>query len=195
MTKQQFLGAVGQRLQGLPQADIDRSLDYYAEMIADRMEDGLTEEQAVASMGPAEEIAAQILNDTPVKTDRPARSLKPWEMVLLIAGSPVWFPLLLAAAIVLLAVYIVLWAVVVVLYAADLSLAAGCIAGLVGAAMLLATGNGAQAVLFLGAALVCGGLAVLWFFACNAAAKGVLWLSGRPFRAIGKRFFVRRCVQ
>ena len=48
MTKQAFLAALGERLVGLPQKDIEERLTFYSEMIDDRMEEGLSEEEAVA---------------------------------------------------------------------------------------------------------------------------------------------------
>ena len=156
MNKQQFLAAIGEQIRSLPQTDVEKSLDYYREMIDDRMEDGLSEEEAVAALGSPEEIAAQILMETPlpklVKAKlKPSRALRAWEIVLLVLGSPVWLPLLLAAGIIVLAVYIVLWAVIVVLYAADLSFAAATVGGIAGFFLLLYGGYPVQAVLFLGA--------------------------------------------
>ena len=43
MTKQEFLRELWNRLTELPQEDVEKSLDYYSEMIDDRVEDGLTE--------------------------------------------------------------------------------------------------------------------------------------------------------
>ncbi len=42
MRKSEFLAALRKGLNGLPQADIDASIEFYSEMIDDRMEDGLT---------------------------------------------------------------------------------------------------------------------------------------------------------
>ena len=66
MNKYEFLGRLRERLAGLPPKDIDASLDYYAELIADRIEDGMSEEEAVAALGTIDEIVAQILEDTPL---------------------------------------------------------------------------------------------------------------------------------
>ena len=65
MKRVEFLEALKARLWALPEADIQCSLDYYSEMIDDRMEDGLTEEEAVAAIGNLEEIVQQILGETP----------------------------------------------------------------------------------------------------------------------------------
>ena len=45
MTKSDFLNALAARLGALSEIDIARSLDYYEEMIDDRMDDGMTEEE------------------------------------------------------------------------------------------------------------------------------------------------------
>ena len=65
MCKQAFLDELRERLTGLPQEDIDERLDFYAEMIDDRVEEGLTEEEAVAAIGTVEEVFAQIVEETP----------------------------------------------------------------------------------------------------------------------------------
>ena len=60
MKKQEFLSEIAGRLSGLSMEDIDRSLEFYAEMIDDRIEEGLSEEDAVAAVGSVEEIVTQI---------------------------------------------------------------------------------------------------------------------------------------
>ena len=196
MNKQEFLAAIRERIAALPVEDIQKSLEYYDEMISDRMEDGVSEEQAVTDMGMPEEIAAQILLDTPlpklVKTTlQPARQLAGWEIALLILGFPVWFPLLLAAVIVILAVYIVLWSAVIVLYAADVVFWSGAVAGILGSMILLFTQGLPQALLFFGAGLICSGMGLLWIFVCNSAAKGAIVLGKWILRGI-KRLFIRK---
>ena len=56
MKKQEFLDELKKALWALPEADQKNSLEYYAEMIDDRMEDGLSEEEAVAAIGDLDEI-------------------------------------------------------------------------------------------------------------------------------------------
>lgn len=65
MNKQQFLAAVRNKLAGVAQSDVERFLEYCGEMIDDRMEDGLTEEQAVEALGTVNEVAAQFLESAP----------------------------------------------------------------------------------------------------------------------------------
>ena len=63
MTKADFLNALDHRLGALSEIDIARSLDYYEEMIDDRMDDGMTEEEAVAAIGDPEAVSRDILRE------------------------------------------------------------------------------------------------------------------------------------
>ena len=65
MNKDSFLNELRARLAGLPQADIEERIAFYNEMINDRMEDGLTEEEAVEEIGSVDEIVGQIMAEIP----------------------------------------------------------------------------------------------------------------------------------
>jgi uncharacterized membrane protein len=196
MDKYDFLRALEARLEGLPEADKQASLDYYAEILDDLTEGGMTEEEAVASLESVESIAQEILLDMPlpklVKAKmKPKRRLRAWEIVLIAVGSPLWFPILIALFAMALSLYITCWAVVLSLYAADLAIAAAVPAGVLSAVLLFFGGQPAGGLLFLGAALVCAGLAILLFLGCNATAKGVWMLGKLTLRGI-KACFIRK---
>lgn len=196
MNRNEFFETLRKGLTGLPQADIDSSIDFYNEMIDDRMEDGLTEEEAVTAVGPVHEIVAQILSETSftklVKAKvNQNRAWKAWEIILLILGSPIWLTLLIGIVIIVLAVYIVIWSAIITLYAADISLALGGIVGILGSFVYFPTGNVAGATLFIGAGLVCAGFSILLFFGFNQVTKGVIYISRRIWRGI-KSVFIRK---
>lgn len=95
MNKQEFLGKLRSGLSGLPQGDVEERLTFYSEMIDDRMEEGISEEEAVCEIGSVDEIVSQIIADIPFtklvrEKIKPNRTLRPWEIVLLVLGSPVW---------------------------------------------------------------------------------------------------------
>ena len=46
MNKKEFLSELQSKLCGLPQKDVDEHLSFYSEAIDDRIEDGLSEEEA-----------------------------------------------------------------------------------------------------------------------------------------------------
>lgn len=182
MSKQEFLSELWERLAGLPGEDIGRSMDYYSEMIDDRMEEGLTEEEAVQAVGSMDDVVTQILMETSlpklVKAKvRRNRAPRAWVIILLILGSPIWLPLCLVGLVVFLVIYLVIWMLVLVLYAADLSVAAGGIVGFFGAFAQVFSGRLAQGAFLLGGSLASVGLAVLLFFGFNLITKGVLILS------------------
>ncbi len=196
MDKKEFLSALEARLAGLPEADRRSSLDFYAEMLDDLMEGGMTEQEAGASLGSVDAIAEEILMDTPlpklIKAKmKPKRRMRAWEIVLIAVGSPVWFPILIALFAVALSLYITLWAVVLSLYAADLAFAISAPAGIITAIALFVSGKPAAALLFLGAGLVLAGLTILWLLLCNLTAKGVWQLGKLTLRGI-KACFVRK---
>ena len=190
MNKSDFLSELRRGLGCLPEEDIEKSVDFYAEMIDDKMEEGLTEEEAVAEAGSVDEISAQIIAEIPltrlVKARvKPKRALKAWEIVLIAAGSPVWLSLLVAAAVTVVSVYASLWAVIVSLYAVVLSFGAGGLAGIVGAAACPFLSNGsAAAVMSLGAGLICAGLAVLSYLGCFEITKGMIVLTEKALCAL-----------
>lgn len=196
MNKQEFLWALRGALSDLPEADVRASLEYYAEMIDDRMEEGITEVEAVAALGTVSSVAEQILLDLPlpklVKARvRPKRRLRAGEIVLIAVGFPIWFPILLALAATVFAVYVSLWAVVVSLYAADLSLAGGFLGGVAGGVILFVVGNPASALFLIAAGLVCAGLAIFLLFGCKGATIGALWLARKMLLGV-KRCFVKK---
>ena len=51
MTKDEFILTLQNALSGMPRADLERTVQYYREMIEDRMEEGMGEEAAVADVG------------------------------------------------------------------------------------------------------------------------------------------------
>ncbi len=182
MRKHEFLDALRLRLSGLPQDDIEERLGFYAEMIDDRIEDGLTEEEAVSAIGSVEDVVSQILLDTPMaklvkEKIKPKRRMRAWEIILLAVGSPVWVPLLIAALVVFLAIYIVIWSVVVSLWSVFASLAACGGGGLAVGIVFLVTGNALSGGLMLAAAPVCAGLAIFSFFGCKEATRGMAKLT------------------
>ena len=54
MTKIKFLIELHNRLSGLPKDDVEERLSFYSEMIEDRIEDGLSEEEAVEAVATEE---------------------------------------------------------------------------------------------------------------------------------------------
>lgn len=73
MKKNEFIEALRAKLIALNAQDIERSLDYYSEIIDDCMEDGMTEDEAVAQVGTVEEAVANIVDELSVPNMKPAQ--------------------------------------------------------------------------------------------------------------------------
>ena len=193
MSKQEFLDQLQKGLSGLPQDDIEERLTFYSEMIEDRMEEGLSEEEAVLAVGSVENIVSQTVADVPLvkiakKRIKPERRLKAWEIVFLVLGSPIWLSLAIAAAVVIFAIYISLWSVIISLWAVFASFAGCSIGGVASCVIFAVGGNGASGVAMLAAGIVCAGLAIFMFYGCKAATKGTLILTKKIAIWIKNRF-------
>lgn len=189
MNKIEFLTVLRERLQGLPEEDINKSIDFYCEMIDDRVEDGMSEVEAVEALGNIEEIISQILSEVSLpklvkEKVKPKRALKAWEIVLLVLGAPLWIPLLAAVILTVLAVYLSVWSVIISLYVVDLAVVICGIAFVRLAVAFLFGGQFVSGGVALGAGLVCMGLSILLFFAFNLVTKGILWASKKVLLGI-----------
>lgn len=179
MTKAEFLAEIQSKIQGLPQSDIEKFLDYYAEMIDDYTEDGHTEEEAIRELGSVEQIVEQILKETPLprlvqEKVRPTRTLRAGEIVLLVLGSPLWVPVVFAVLCLLFGAYVLLWSAVVLLYAVDFAAFFCGAAGICSIIPFALSGNAVQGVFLFGIGLVCIGVGLLFLFVCNKAAAWIL---------------------
>ena len=191
MNKAEFTQQLTNSLAGLSQYDINRSVDYYTEMIDDRVEDGMTEEDAVAALGSIDEIRSKILEEVPItkivkEKMTPKRSFGAGEIVLLVLGAPLWLPLLLAGIIVILAIYISFWSIIFSLYVADLSVFISGLAGLIVAA--IKPGGPLGALFYAGCGIALIGVAILLFFGFNQVTKGLLFISKMIILGIKKMF-------
>lgn len=195
MNKQEYLEAIRSRISAMPADDVNRFMDYYSEMIDDRVEDGLSEEDAVADMGSPDAAVEQILEDMPLtklvkEKIKPKHELKAWEVVLIVLGSPVWIPLLITALVLLLTLWIVAFALLISFYAVVLSFVAAGIGGLICAIPLFIANSPYTAVLMLGAALIGIGIAILFVVSVKPVTVGIFKVCKASVNGI-KRMFVK----
>ena len=189
MTKIEFLEKLEKLLAGLPRCDVDSSVEYWGEMIEDKIEEGMSEEEAVEAVGTPERIAEDILRESPVQKtveveEKPKKRYGGGEITLLILGFTLWFPLLIAALAVVFALVVALWSVFV-------SLAVSALACFVVSIIGILTGQFLHSLAVLAASLITGGLAMFVLIACMDVTRGMWWLTKGTVRLI-KRIFVGR---
>ena len=197
MTKNEFLAELRSKLSGVPENDAEDRLGFYSEIIDDRMEEGISEEEAVRGIGSIDEIAAGITAEiSPARTNgekRAAkkRNLKTWEIVLLAAGSPVWVPLAIAAVAVLFSLYAALWSLVISLWAVFGAFVATAGGSIVIFVVQVIYGNALSGVAVLGAGFILAGASIFLIFGCKAATRGTVVLAKKIIAWI-KRIFVKK---
>ena len=182
MNKSEFLRILRQRLGQLPAEERAQNIAYYEELFSDMLEEGMSEEEAAAHLGDPEQIAREILAEQPlpklVKSRvRPSGGWTALSITLIVLGSPVWLPLLMAAAAVILSVFVVIWALILSVLAVALA------GGISAVALVLAASFGylnISGFLMLGLVLICVGLCLLTGLLaaalCRAAVRGGKWL-------------------
>lgn len=198
MSKNEFLSALQLGLSGLPKDEIEERLNFYSEIIEDRMEEGLLEEEAVLAVGTVEEIVAQAVTEIPLakiakERIKPERHLKVWEIVLLALGSPIWLSLGIAVVAVIVAIYVSLWSVIISLWTVFGSLVICSLAGMIAGIILICNGSGFAGGAMIGAGIVCSGLSVFMFYGCKVATKGILILTKKMAVWI-KNMFIKKEV-
>lgn len=193
MSKQEFLQQLRNGLNGLPKEEIEERITFYSEMIDDRMEDGLSEEDAVAQIGPVDEIVSQIVGDIPLtkyikEKITPKRKLSTWEIVLLVLGSPIWLSLLVALASAVFSVYMALWAVVISLWAVFGAFVACGFSGVIAGIGYIIGGHGLAGIVMISAGFTCAGLSIYLFYGCKAATNGIIAMLKKFLLWIKRRF-------
>lgn len=190
MSKDEFLKQLNQALHSLDATERARTVQYYREILEDRVEDGLSEADAVAEMEPIADIAAGILADASARgVLRAHRS--GWSIALLVLGSPLWLALLLTLGAVVLAMYLVAWAVILSLFSVVAALGVGILAGIVALFVYWAT-LPMTAMFLLGAGLICAALGIALFFPVLTLTKWLIRATAGAGRTIWNSIFHRK---
>ena len=196
MNKAEFLTALRNHLCGLPSKEVEDRLSFYNEMIEDCKEEGLSEKEAVIKIGSAEEVAAQIIAEIPfsqiVKQQlTPRRSLRAWEIVLLVLGFPVWGSLCVAGLAAIFSLWVAALSVVVCLWAVAVSFAGCAVGGVLASIYFYCTGNIAAATAVLGGAICLAGLFLFAQCGCKALTK-VFFAGSKNLLVSVKKKLVKR---
>lgn len=196
MSKQEFLTQLRNKLSGLPQKDIDERLSFYSEIIDDRIEEGLSEDDAVSTIGDINDVVKQVVAETSFtkiakQRIKPKRRLKVWEIILLILGSPIWLSLGIAAVAVVLSLYVSLWAVIISLWACFVALVGSSLGTMAGGIAIICKGESLTGIAMIGAAIFGAGFSIFMFYGCKAATKGILKLTKKLAICI-KNCFIKR---
>ncbi len=140
MNKKEFFSVLARELQQLPLEERRKTENFYEELISDSMEDGLSEEEAVARLGDPASIAKEILGenvDLFESVRKTSKSNRVLITILLILGSPIWGSLLFTAIISLLCVYLFIWIPIFILAVLSLSCLGGAVVLMIASPFLM----------------------------------------------------------
>ncbi len=188
MTRLEFKSELSRRLEVIPFAERQKTLDYYDEMICDRVDDGMSEAEAVAAMGSIDEIAVEILSQLsypPAEVEekspeKPDRSKKALAILLAAVLSPIWIPASVAIILTILAIVGCAAAALATLVAMIAAAALSGIALIGHSVYLTFTATLSYALLELGVGIACIGLGLVML--------PLVWKLGEAMLACVRRF-------
>ena len=192
MTKSEFLSELKSKISALPKESVDEQISFYSEMIDDRVEEGLTETQAIDEIGSPESISAQIIELTPLsklmkEKLKPKKQLGAAHIVLIILGFPLWFPIAISAFTIAFSIYISVWGIILAFWSAFLGIAISALAAFILGALIIGE-NIYAGLLAFSLAPVCAGLSIFFYCGCLAATKGIMRLAKVILLKIKKLF-------
>lgn len=201
MLKKEFLSKLREALIADRINNVDSLIEYYNEMICDRMEDGMEEEAAVEAMGSVEEIVKEVSWDKPISTlvkqkvakshnEAKSKGNSALWIILLILGSPVWLPLAITLLILLLVLYMMPWILIFSIFAVLLSLGFSAIAVLFESFRnIFVLGSIPGTLMTLGGSLILGSITVMLIKPAIALVKGTLKLGKAIILGVKKLIF------
>lgn len=178
MNKSELLNELSQRLSGIPQSEAEKTINYYSEMIDDRIEDGESEEDAVKAVGDIDEIVRNAMSQVPLtglvkqSVKRNFRLSVP-VIILLILGSPIWLSLLIALFAVIFAIYVTIAAVIISLFAVVAAFVVSGIVSVIASPFLIPVSLYTSAMYF-SCGLVILGLSIFAFYVAVILSKYII---------------------
>ncbi len=164
MNKSEFLNLLESKLEELPDNEIKKSLTYYSEMIDDRIEDGESEVDAVASLGSVDEISKSVISQTPLSSQirEPIKRKNRFSVsviILLILGSPIWLSIILTLFSVILSIYAAIASIIIALYSVVAAFLLGGAAAVLGSPIIMYS-NIYTGIALIGAGFIMFGLGI-----------------------------------
>lgn len=183
-------------MEGLPKDEVEASLAFYSEMIDDRVEEGLSEEDAVLRMGDLDTIVSQIIDEISIvkiakERVTPKRKLSKKEIAIIASSSPIWGSLVAAGIAIVIAVYATIWSVLISLWAVFVSIAACGLGTIAGGIVISTVHSTATGLALISVGIFLCGLAIFAFFGCKAASKATCFVTHKLTMGI-KNMFVRK---
>ena len=164
MNRIQFIDKLAKRLSKLPKKELKETIDYYYEIIDDKVSEGMSEDEAINSLGSIEEIVNSILPEQ----KETVKEKSNWKTIVLslIAGA--------------FAVYVSLWAIVISLGAASLATLVSSLVSIYGFIDLF-NGNIGSGLTYVSMSIGSIGLSFILYFLTIQSGKLLVILTKKIF--------------
>jgi uncharacterized membrane protein len=218
MTKTEYISRLTELLSDLDQGYVSSSVQYYTEMIDDRIEDGLTEDEALNAIGSPEETAERIRSEStefdsnsssesdfePIQNNAPTteaetitdkkqkKGLTVLAWILIILGFPVWGSILVGIISAVFSFFCALWAVVISAWAVSCALIGIGVYYIVYSIIAFITAGAGTGLFCLGTGILVTGISLFAIIGSKYLSKGVLYITKLIPCSIVKLFKERR---
>lgn len=201
MSKKEFTDELRIRLVEAGVSPVQDLIDFYDEAINDRIESGMSEEDAVLSVESIDTIVENAKLDMPISTlvktkiiDSHKKSKESgngvvW-IILAILGFPVWGPLAIAFIAVVFSIFLTFACIIFAIFVTELGIGIGGIGALVGVVFGIYKGviPFVSVLAGIGSGLILIGLSVLLFKPVSLLAKGLVGAMKVFFKGVKKIF-------
>ena len=208
MTKTEYISRLTELLSDLDQGYVSSSVQYYTEMIDDRIEDGLTEEEAINAIGSPEETAERIRSEAP-EFDSNSSSESDFEPIQNNAPTTeaetitdkkskkgltvlAWILILVGIISAVFSFFCALWAVVISAWAVSCGLIGIGVYFIVYSIIAFITAGAGTGLFCLGAGVLLTGISLFGIIGSKYLSKGVLYITKLIPCSIVKLFKERR---
>ncbi len=196
----EFLIELKNKLSHLPISETGKVLSYYSESLEDKIEDGMTEEEAVKSFGSIEEIVKNLEAEIPLSTvvkDKVKTKTKTSDVnialliMVLILGSPIWISFLALAFGLFVGAVAVLWALPITIVSIYVSLYPIAISGIFFGFVRMFEVSFSTGLAYLAVGVISAGLAVMFFKPVLEGCKLWIKINIYPFKKL-KQWLIRK---
>lgn len=115
MRKSEFLRTLENKLKKFNNSEVQRICEFYQELIVEKIDDGMSEEEAVASLGDINNIVNQVTADLIIERSQEKKPspMKNFVIILGICASPILIPIGIALFSTFFAVFISMFAILI----------------------------------------------------------------------------------
>lgn len=172
MKKNEFMEVLKKKLKNESYEYVCQVVEYYDEMISDLMEDGVSEEEAISSLGDIDDILMNMHGGDIIEIKPHSKKSTAFIGVLLVLGFPLWGSLLAAGLMLLLSAYIIIWCVPIVTICLALAGTISFIVGIFGAFPLFIN-SVALGLTQLGLSALFGSMGIVGIILTHAVSKRI----------------------